>query len=152
MNTFVMHDLLLLPKEAAVSRGRSWISRAPPFFKPLFQIVLDPPIRDMVNATGKPLFSRGVSYVLAPLAFLIFRTRQIGIGSVLFRTLKQAWTLQLQLPRETLRDRCVRWQQWSYLACRVASREWLQKGLTKWRTLKMAAVSSNTNLERTSIF
>jgi hypothetical protein len=75
-----------------------------PFFKPLFQIVLDPPIRDMVNASGEPLFSRGVRYVLAPLAFLIFRKRQIGIGSVFFRTLEQAWTLQLQLPRETLRD------------------------------------------------
>jgi hypothetical protein len=61
----------------------------------------------MVNASGKPLFSQGVSYALAPLAFLIFRTRQIRIGSVLFRTLKQAWTLQLQLPRETLRDHCV---------------------------------------------
>jgi hypothetical protein len=80
---------------------------ASPFFKPLFQIVLDPPIRDMVNASGKPLFSRGVSYVLAPLALLILRKRQIGIGSVLFRTLERAWTLQLQLPRETLRDRCV---------------------------------------------
>jgi hypothetical protein len=61
----------------------------------------------MVNARGKPLFSQGVSYVLAPLAFLIFRKRQIEIGSVLFCTLEQAWTLQLQLPRETLRDRCV---------------------------------------------
>jgi hypothetical protein len=60
-----------------------------PFFKPLFQIVLDPPIRDMVNASGKPMFSRGVSYVLAPLAFLIFRKRQIGNGSVLFRKLEQ---------------------------------------------------------------
>jgi hypothetical protein len=80
---------------------------ASPFFKPLFQIVLDPPIWDMVNASGEPLFSRGVSYVLAPLAFLIFRKRQIGIGSLLFRTLEQTWTLQLQLPGETLRDRCV---------------------------------------------
>jgi hypothetical protein len=51
-----------------------------------------------VNASGKPLFSRGVSYVLAPLAFLILRKRQIGIGSILFGTLEQAWTLQLQLP------------------------------------------------------
>jgi hypothetical protein len=80
---------------------------ASPFSKPLFQIVLDPPIRDMVNASGKPLFSRGVIYVLAPFAFLIFRKRQIRIGSVLFRTLEQALTLQLQLPRETLRDLCV---------------------------------------------
>jgi hypothetical protein len=80
---------------------------ASPFFKPLFQIVLDPPIWDMVNASGEPLFSRGFSYVLAPLAFLIFRKRQIGIGSLLFRTLEQTWTLQLQLPGETLRDRCV---------------------------------------------
>jgi hypothetical protein len=77
---------------------------ASPFFKPLFQIVLDPSIRDMVNASDKPLFSRGVSYVLAPMAFLIFRKRQIGIGSVLFRTLEQTWTLQQQLPCETLRD------------------------------------------------
>jgi hypothetical protein len=61
----------------------------------------------MVNASGKPLFSQGVSYVLAPLAFLIFKKRQIGIGNVLFRTFEQAWTLQLQLPRETLRDCCV---------------------------------------------
>jgi hypothetical protein len=80
---------------------------ASPFFKPLFQIGLDPPIQDMVNASGEQLFSPGVSYVLAPLAFLIFIKRQIGIGTVLFRTLEQAWTLQLQLPRETLRDRCV---------------------------------------------
>jgi hypothetical protein len=80
---------------------------ASPLFKPLFQIVLDHPIRDMVNASGKLLFSRGVSYVLALLAFLIFRKRQIRIGSVLFRMLEQAWTLQLQLPRETLRDHCV---------------------------------------------
>jgi hypothetical protein len=80
---------------------------ASPFFKPLFQTLLDPPIWDMVNASGKLLFSRGVSYVLAPLAFLIFRKRQIGIGSVLFRTLELAWNLQLQLPREALRDCCV---------------------------------------------
>jgi hypothetical protein len=51
-------------------------------------MVLDPPIRDTVNASGEPLFSRGVSYVLAPLAFLIIRKRQIGIGSVLFCTLE----------------------------------------------------------------
>jgi hypothetical protein len=61
---------------------------ASPFFKPLFQIVLDPPIQDTVNASGEALFSRGVIYVLAPLIFLIFRKRQIGIGSVLFRTLE----------------------------------------------------------------
>jgi hypothetical protein len=113
MPTFVPHDLLLLPSEAVAGRRCSLIccahfSRdASPFFKPLFQIVLDPPIGDMVNASGKPLFSRGVSYVLAPLACLIFRTRQMGIGSVLFRTLKQAWILQLLLPHETLRDHCV---------------------------------------------
>jgi hypothetical protein len=113
MPTFVPHNWLLLSTEAAAGRRRSLIcgahfSRiASPFFEPLFQIVLEPPIRNTVNASGQPLFSRGVSYVLAPLAFLIFRLRQIGIGSVLFRTLKQAWTLQLQLPRETLRDHCV---------------------------------------------
>jgi hypothetical protein len=61
----------------------------------------------MVNASGEPLFSRGVSYVLAPLAFLIFRKIHIGIGSVLFCTLEQARTLQLQLLRETLGYRCV---------------------------------------------
>jgi hypothetical protein len=113
MPTFVPHHLLLLAKEAAAGRRRSLICRlllkgmASPFFKPLFQIVLDTPIEDTVNASGKPLFLRGVSYVLAPLIFLIFRKRQIGIGSVLLRTWKQAWTLQLQLPRETLRDHCV---------------------------------------------
>jgi hypothetical protein len=113
MPTFVPHNLLLLPKDAAASRHRSLICRA--HFSmdgaSLFQVSVSncprPPNRDKVNASGKPLFSRGVSYVLTPLAFLIFRTRQIGIGSVLFRTLEQAWTLQLQLTGETLRDRCV---------------------------------------------
>jgi hypothetical protein len=113
MPNFVPHDLLLLPKEAATGRRRSQICRAH-FSRDgvsLFQATVSnrprPRIPDMVNASGKPLFSRGFSYVLAPLAFLIFRKRQIGIGSVLFCTLEQAWTLQLQLPRETLRDRCV---------------------------------------------
>jgi hypothetical protein len=150
MPTFVPHDLLLLPKEAWAGRRRSVICRAH-FSRDsvsLFQATVSnhprPPIWDMVNASGKPLFSQGVSYVLAPLAFRIFRTKQIRIGSVLFLTLKQAWTLQLQLPGERLREYCVlsRLQQRSCPACRVASREWLQRGQTKWQTLKMAAVSS----------
>jgi hypothetical protein len=57
---------------------------ASPFFKPLFQIVVDPPIWDMVNASGKPLFSRGVSYVLAPLAFLILEKDKSGLGASYF--------------------------------------------------------------------
>jgi hypothetical protein len=74
MPNFVPHYLLLLTKRScsrpaplsnlprALLKGM-----ASSFFKPMFQIVLDPPIRDIVKCSGERLFSRGVSYVLAPL-------------------------------------------------------------------------------------
>jgi hypothetical protein len=55
------------------------------------------------------------------------------------------------LPLETLRDHCVLFSfqlgNSNYChACRVASREWSQKGQTRWRRNKMAANISNSCL------
>jgi hypothetical protein len=73
MPTFIPHHLLCCllkscsgPAPLSNLPARTSQGMASPFFKPLFQIVLDPPIRDMVKCNGKSLFSRGVSYVLAP--------------------------------------------------------------------------------------
>jgi hypothetical protein len=77
------------------------------FFKPLFQIVLDPRFGTLRNTAENRCFHEVSVKYWNLLIFLIFRKRQIGIGSVLFRTWKQAWTLQLHLLRETLPDCCV---------------------------------------------
>jgi hypothetical protein len=73
MPTFVPHQLLcclLKELQPAGVRVRSLIcsrtsqGTASPFFKPLFQIVLNPLFRDIVKCNGELLFSRSVSYVL----------------------------------------------------------------------------------------
>ncbi len=74
MPTFVPHQLLCCLLKSCLQpagvRGRSLIyprtsqGMASPFFKPLFQISLTPRFRDIVKCKPKPLFSRGVSYVL----------------------------------------------------------------------------------------
>ena len=94
---------LLLTKEllAAGVRGRSLIcprtsqGMASPFFKPLFQIVLNPLFLDIVKCNREPLFSRGVSYVLCtPLIPYLWDKTNRDLER-LISYLETAWTLQL---------------------------------------------------------
>jgi hypothetical protein len=97
MPTFVPHHLLLLAKEAAAGRRRSLICRAH-FSRDgvfLFQATVSnrprpPNSRHCECKRQTVVFPRCQLRTgsLAPLIFLIFRKRQIRIGSVLFPTLE----------------------------------------------------------------
>jgi hypothetical protein len=94
--------------------------------------------------------------VIVIVNFVMVHFCDAGCCHVTFsHTLKQAWTLQQQLPRETLRDHCVLLA----LATEIlpSSQSCLQRvvakrGKLKWRMNKMAVVPRKSDPAGTSIF